>query len=330
MSRSRLSRRSAFTLIELLVVIAIIAILIGLLLPAVQKVREAAAKTSCSNNLHQLGIATQMFSDTYKSLPPLSAPCGIATSCSTGNTPFGSHDFTLHIFLLPFIEQTALSSIATTNAAGVSGAANFGGVSGQLVKPYLCPSDVSSPGGGLQSTNGGLQGSAVANYVGNNLVFGDPINGQPFPTKRKAIDLACANGLTNTVFFSETYGTCGSTASSTGSTTTAGGSLWAVAGTGSNASPNATFRPGFNLGASKLGAGLFNGTTINTGLLSFPLFGQPWLTGCNSQVMGLHTGSVMVAMGDGSAKSVSQFVSPTSWTAAVDAIDPGLIIGDDF
>src|SRR5438132_7873785 len=99
--------RRGFTLFELLVVLALLVVLLGLALPVVQKVREAAARIHCANNLHQITLATHICESTYGKLPP-----------AIGPFPAKDGDGTVHFYLLPFIEQDNVYKNAA-DAAGV-------------------------------------------------------------------------------------------------------------------------------------------------------------------------------------------------------------------
>src|SRR5262249_35412675 len=134
-------RLRGFTLIELLVVIAIIAILIGLLLTAVQKVREAANRMKCGNNLKQIGLAVHQYAHTYGGQLP-------ALTSSPSAPSFGNYNGGILFTLLPYLEQEALFKAGLTSANVTwDGVVPGGVVRTQNLPVYQCPSDFTLLGG---------------------------------------------------------------------------------------------------------------------------------------------------------------------------------------
>jgi len=148
--------RRAFTLIELLVVIAIIAILIGLLLPAVQKVREAAARIQCGNNLKQFGVAIHNYASANQNKLPGLLSYNAGTSGTQWTSFWGN--------LLSYMEQDNVYQRAAN-----TGAVWNSGNNTAVIKPFICPSDP-TPNNGLCTT--GANGWAGCSYAPDYLLFG--------------------------------------------------------------------------------------------------------------------------------------------------------------
>lgn len=276
--KQRLAR--GFTLIELLVVIAIIAVLIGLLVPAVQKVREAANRMTCTNNLKQLSLATISCADTNASkLPP-----SIGLYSGSGSAAAGQSNGGLLLHILPFIEQDSLFKATSIPADDRNGNLQTYSVwssaaQNAVVKTFKCPSDTTfdNNNGGKGRASYGINGQLFR----HNYQWGG-IGLSRFPTSIK-------DGTSNTIFFTEKMSLCNS----------------------GNYPDN--FWPDWGPLISSSDQGMPTGTAA---IFQSSPKGSP--AQCDGgRASSPHSGGIVVGLADGSVKFVASAVNPNTWWSAM-------------
>jgi prepilin-type N-terminal cleavage/methylation domain-containing protein len=322
LNSSRTTPRRGFTLIELLVVIGIIGVLIGLLLPAVQKVREAANRIKCGNNLKQLGLAAQNFHDTLGHLPP-----GIGYYPTATNGAFGTY----HIHLLPYLEQdnlyrSALGAVPFPPPCGPKTVYYPGNnnVYSQPVPIFLCPSDPSVGPDGVVTINGFSFGAS--SYAPNAMLIA-----QHGPPGKARIPADIQDGTSNTLLHAEKYARCSNTTMAPAFRD--GGTAWAYCTSPlfpwqpppMNLPPKA-FQPGFCI-AALAARGAPN--AIGPGS-KFQVQPTPFLGKCDpTRASTPHAGGIVVGLADGSVRTLAPSMSGVTWWAAVTP-SGGEVLGWDW
>jgi len=293
----------------LLVVIAIIAILIGLLLPAVQKVRAAAARMQSTNNLKQIMLACHNYESAYGKIPPMA---------DWIPNPNGG-PVSLQFLILPYIEQGAIYQWGLTNAGSWTGNSNAPGA--QVVKTYLTTRDYTSPPATWVENNGGTWG--YCNYGLSQAIFGVVCTSTVNQPKTL---LGITDGLSNTVGFCEQLAQCG----------TGDGN------TSHNASPYyypklwAYYMPWYWQQGPYFDTRIMSGEGCNGSAVSnntntaTPPQATPLIANCNPYlVQALDASGCMTALMDGSVRSVMPSISQATWYAVLWPTD-GLIPGSDW